>query len=299
LAFCYSLFSRFPAGGPLSKKTKTPSIRRSREDISKIAAFADWCIWGVTAGIALVFAGITLKDIPFVPALSSTNPDYLQSILLSLYIACWAAGTTIDTKVQNSVYLIDPSGGRVRYGAVIAVVALSLVSLAVLLTRKNELYFSLALAAFTSVDILTWLYLRLRFLPPIIKATREKYRTGPNYDYLGEILLDIVTAQIIGNWKWWRQLALSTIVLLMILVAVSPHAKDAISSLVDGNVPGILPGTTKPLLSDFFLLVFIAVSEFWHFAFRLKTAVSIGVLNELDTNFSIQPIARPRPPKAP
>jgi hypothetical protein len=128
----------------LSKKTKTPSIRRSREDISKIAAFADWCIWGVTAGIALVFAGITLKDIPFVPALSSTNPDYLQSILLSLYIACWAAGTTIDTKVQNSVYLIDPSGGRVRYGAVIAVVALSLVSLAVLLTRKNELYFSVS-----------------------------------------------------------------------------------------------------------------------------------------------------------
>ena len=137
----------------------------------------------------------------------------------------------------------------------------------------------------------------LRFLPPIIKATREKYRTGPNYDYFGEILLDIVTAQIIGNWKWWRQLALSAIVLLMIIVAVSPHAKDTISSLVDGNVPGILPGTTKPLLSDVFLLVFIAVSEFWHFAFRLKTSISIGVLNELETNFSIQPLARPRPPK--
>lgn len=210
----------------------------------------------MTAGIALVFAGVTLKDIPFVPALSSTNPEYLQSILLSLYIACWAAGTTIDTKAQSSVYLIDPSGGRVRFGSVVSVVALSLVSLAVLLTRKNELYFSLALAAFTSIDILAWLYLRLRFLPPIIKATREKYRTGPNYDYFGEILLDIVTAQIIGNWKWWRQLALSAIVLLMIIVAASPHAKNTISSLVDVNVPGILPGTTEPLLPDVFATCF-------------------------------------------
>jgi len=167
------------------------------------------------------------------------------------------------------------------------------------LTRKNELYFSLALAAFTSIDILAWLYLRLRFLPPIIKATREKYRTGPNYDYFGEILLDIVTAQIIGNWKWWRQLALSAIVLLMIIVAVSPHAKNTISSLVDVNVPGILRGTTEPLLPDVLLLVFIAVSEFWHFAFRLKTAVSISVLNALETNFSIEPILRPRLPKPP
>ena len=213
----------------------------------------------------------------------------MQSILLSVYIACWAAGTTIDTRLQNSVYLIDPSGGEVRPASVVAVVVLGLVSLAVLLTRTNELLFSLALAAFTSVDILAWLYLRFRFLPPIITATRDRYRTGPNYDYYGDILLDIVTAQVIGNWKWWRQVFLSAIVLLMIIIALSPRAKDTISSWVDGKVPGMLPGSTKPLLSDVLLFVFIAVSELWHFAFRLKTALSIRVLNELKDNFAIVP----------
>ena len=62
--------------GTLEQKIRTPSIRRSRDGISKIATFANWCIWGVTASIAVVFAGITLKDIPFVPAIASANPEY-------------------------------------------------------------------------------------------------------------------------------------------------------------------------------------------------------------------------------
>jgi hypothetical protein len=166
---------------------------------------------------------------------------------------------------------------------------LGLVSLAVLVTRTNELLFSLALAAFTTIDILAWLYLRFRFLPPIIRATRDNYLTGPNYDYYGDVLLDIVTKQIIGNWKWWRQLFLSAIVFLMIVVALSPRAKDAISSWVDDKVPGVPPGSTKSLLPDILLLVFIAISELWHFALRLKTAVSIRVLNDLEDNFVIEP----------
>lgn len=132
--------------------------------------------------ITVVFAGVTLKDTPFAPAVSGANPEYLQSILLSVYIACWAAGTTIDTRVQSSVYLVDPSGGKVQPASVAAVILLGLVSLAVLVTRTNELLFSLTLAAFTTIDVLGLLYLHYRFFPPIINATRKRNRTGSNYD---------------------------------------------------------------------------------------------------------------------
>lgn len=57
--------------------------RRHREGISKIATLAKWCIWAVTASIAVVFAGLTLKDIPFA-AVSNANPEYFQAILLSV-----------------------------------------------------------------------------------------------------------------------------------------------------------------------------------------------------------------------
>lgn len=79
------------------------------------------------------------------------------------------------------------------------------------------------------------------------------------------MLLDIVTEQVTGNWRWWRKVFLSAIVLLMIIVALSPGAKDVISSLVDDKVPGIPPSSIKRLLPDILLFAFIAASEVWHF----------------------------------
>lgn len=253
-----------------------------------IASFAKWSIWAVTAGIAVVFAGVTLKDIPFVE-FSRANPAYLQSILLSFYIACWAAGTTIDTKVQSSVYLIDPRGGRVRVGSVIAVAAIAIFSIAVLLTRTNELLFCLALTVFVIVDTIAWSYLKFIFLPPIIDETRKQYLAPPHRDYYGVIVLDIVKASVVGNWKWWRQLVLFAIVLSMILIALLPSTKDAISSWIESRIAGIQPGSIKLQLPNALLFLCIAISELWIFSIRLKAAISIGVLNELEDRFSIQP----------
>src|SRR5262245_7074227 len=107
--------------------------RQQREHITKIVTFAHVCIWGVCALIALVFARLTLKDVPFGPALSNANPQYFQAIILSIYIWCWAIGTSVDTHFQSSVYLIDPYGGQVRIPAVFAVLGLALISLILLL----------------------------------------------------------------------------------------------------------------------------------------------------------------------
>jgi hypothetical protein len=261
--------------------------RRHRGEISKIVTFANWAIWGVTGLIALVFAGITLKDIPIDTAISNTNPAYFQAVLLTIYIWCWAIGTAIDTNAQSSVYLVDPAGGRVRMGAIAAIASLAAISLVLLLVRSNELYFALAMAAFTTIDILGWLYLRYRFLPPIIQATQKKCASVR--DYYGVILLNKVVAQVAGNWKWWRQLALSAIVLVMVLVALSPHLKDLFSVEIQNAVSAFTPGSVKPLLQDFLLLLFILVSEVWHFALRLKTYTSISVVNELENEYEIRP----------
>ena len=170
--------------------------------MAKIAKLANWCIRGATAAIALAFAGFTLKDIPF-SAISNANPQYFQAILLSIYIWFWAIGTTFDTNIQSSVYLVDPFGGRIRWGSLVAVFSLAAISLVLMLVRFNEFYFSLALFVFTAFDITTWLYLRLSFLPPIIEATRARYKA--DHDEYGLLQLETVVFLVIGNWKWWRQ----------------------------------------------------------------------------------------------
>src|ERR1700724_601430 len=132
------------------------SGRTGQVHISRIATFANWSITAVTAVIALAFVGLAVKDIP-IGVLSNANPDYIQIAILSVYISCWAYGTSIDTRVQSAIYADDPAGGHVRPGAIVAVVLLAAISVIVLLVRKDELHFALALATFTTIDVLGWL----------------------------------------------------------------------------------------------------------------------------------------------
>ena len=263
--------------------------RRGRDDIAQIDRFAKWMIWGVTALIAIAFAGVTLKDIPFGPALSSTNPDYLQAIILTIYVWCWAAGTTIDTNFQSAVYMVDPQGGRVRMGSLVAVAGLAIVVIGLLLVRSNELWFAALLALFSIVDVLAWLYLRYSFLPPIIDATRKKYSDPSEPDHYGQLLLDIVVPQITGNWKWWRQLAMSAVIAAMIVLALSPHAKDVIAESLASAIRIVDAETIKRLVPSLMFLIFVLVSEIWYSAYRLYTFLAIRIIRRLEENYSIAP----------
>ena len=51
------------------------------------------------------------------------------------------------------------------------------------------------MCVFTTIDIIGWLYLRYKFLPPILKATEHKYKMEA--DYYGVLLLNAITSQAI------------------------------------------------------------------------------------------------------
>jgi hypothetical protein len=257
-----------------------------RSAISRIATFANWSITTVTAIIALAFVGLAVKDIP-ISVLSNANPDYIQIAILSVYISCWAYGTSIDTRVQSGIYADDPEGGRVRAGAIAAVALLAAVSVILLLVRSNELYFALALAAFTTIDVLGWLYLRYFLLPPIIDVSRKKYES--DNDYYGQLILAKVTSQVIGNWKWQRQIPLSIIVAAMVALALYPQVQDVVADDLNKLITSLPAGTIKALLPDALLLAFVLVSELWHFAFRLDTFLTIRILNDMEEKFTLVP----------
>jgi hypothetical protein len=263
----------------------TPTNRHGREGIARIASFAHLSIWGVTTLIAGVFAGISLKEIPYGTVLSQTNPAYFQAVILSIYISCWAIGTSIDTSTQNSIYLVDPKGGHVRTGWFLAVGGLALFSVVLLQVRDNERHFALALAVFSAVDISTWLYLRYSFLPPIIEATANKYQREP--DYYGLVRLQIIVAQVLGNWKWYRQVFLTATIVLMLVTAFNPPLEDATSQWTERHLP-VPAGSIRPLFQDFLLLCFLLISEVWHFALRMKTFLAVQLLSELETTYSLR-----------
>lgn len=267
--------------------------RRRREGIEKIAALADRYIWLVTGLIASIFVGVSIKDIPFDKAIANANPQYVQDLILSAYILCWALGTKTDAYSQKSVYLVDPLGGKVRLGSIVAVVALAAISVTLLWVRQNEIYFSLALAMFTSIDVLTWLYLRYGFLPPIINATRRKYENDS--DYFGRVKLQFVQMLITGNWKWYRQIFLSAIVICMFFSALIPSVKQEIAFGVQRLVSFLLfpidINTVSSLIQDLLLLLFVLVSEVWIWFFRLRTYWTVRVVSDLESEFTLTPRA--------
>ena len=263
-----------------------PTNRHGRDGIDKIASFAQWSIWAVTTLIAVVFAGISLKEFPYGTVLSQANPAYFQALILTVYISCWAIGTSIDTSNQNSIYLIDPKGGHVRTGWFVAVGGIAVISVVLLYVRDNEWHLALALAVFSTIDVLAWLYLRYSFLPPIIEATARNYQDWP--DYFGLARLQIIVAQILGNWKWYRQIFLTAIIVLMLVTAFDPSLADAISQWAEVRLP-VPKGSIRPLFQDFLLLCFLLISEVWHFGLRLKTLLAVQLLNELETSYSLEP----------
>jgi hypothetical protein len=157
--------------------------------------------------------------------------------------------------------------------------------------RFNELYFSLALLAFTSLDLATWFYLRRSFLPLIIEASRKKYKSQG--DCYGQIKLEIVVFQIVGNWKLWRHGSLFAIVIVMVLIALSPRLKSFLSSEAHSIFSAITPDTTRRLLQDFLLLLFLIVSEISYLAVRMRTLLAIRLLNEMESRFTVSPRLNP------
>lgn len=72
----------------MQKRVRKAFDRTRREGIEKIAVLAERSIGIVTALIALVFVGISLREIPWGYAIQNANPDYVRDLLLSIYILC-------------------------------------------------------------------------------------------------------------------------------------------------------------------------------------------------------------------
>ena len=262
------------------------AARYEREGIDKIAAFAQWSITIVTTLIALVFAGISLKEIPCGDVLSQANPSYWQAVVLTIYITCWAIGTNLDTSNQKSIYLVDPKGGHVRTGWFVAVGGIATISIILLYVRNNDRQLALALAAFSIIDVLAWLYLRYLLLPPIIDATKKRYQH--EQDHYGLVRLQVIVTQILGNWKWYRQFFLTVIIALILVTAFNPTLGQTMSQWAEQRLP--LPqGSIAPLFQVILLLVFVFVSEVWHFALRLRTYLTLQTLSDLEAGYSLRP----------
>lgn len=84
--------------------------------------------------------------------------------------------------------------------------------------------------------------------PDACSAIAQQVDLAP--ETLGRLTLKKVASQVIGDWKWYRQVLLTAIVLTMVALAHDPYLHDIISGHLNGLVPSLPAGTIRALLPD-------------------------------------------------
>jgi hypothetical protein len=109
------------------------------------------------------------------------------------------------------------------------------------------------------------------------------------------VKLALVQLQVLGDWKWYRQIFLDLIVIAMIVSAVNLAVKRSIAAGVQGLLLLLsfhveLDRLTL-LVPDLLLFLFVVVSEAWIWLYRLRGYWSVRAISELETKYVIEPKA--------
>jgi hypothetical protein len=250
------------------------------------ARFTRTVIKWVAFGLGAYFTYLQVKDIRADVILTPVASDLLWRSSLVIYYWCWIFGSYFDTNIQELAYASFPGKGKWPVQAFGALFLLVLVAGALLGAQGNITYFSLALAAFVTVDHLLWFYLK-HVLKDSARDSRAEYKKGHRYYDLE--ILNAVDYQVQGPWKYRRLVAGATIVLVINLFAFSQIFRGFFVQAVELAAPWLSVQDATNLAYSLLVLLFVGVMEVWHWFMRFSTTMELKVLNTLSENYELTP----------
>jgi hypothetical protein len=243
-------------------------------------------VW-ITTGLALSFTVLQLKYISIGDLIVPSASDLIWRVALIAYFWCWRFGCIFDTDIQELAYISLPGHGKWSLRSYGVVALLVIVAVLLCWTQGQVALFSLTLTAFFFVDHIGWRHL-VRELDPEARNSAREFRRNRNYFALER--LNIVRAQIQGNWKWWRMLAGSIVVVLIDLFAFSSSVRMLAVQSIQSLRPEISYQGAESFSYSFLVLTFVIVMEAWHYAIRLKTKISLNLIDDLSERYKLAQI---------
>ncbi|MGH6924388.1 MAG: hypothetical protein ACRED5_11685 [Propylenella sp.] len=251
----------------------------------------------IGGALALLFTWLTLQGLPYADVIANAKREYIQRVALVVYYLSWVGGTRFDLETQKSVYLLDPNRGRSRAPA-LAVVASIFVAFAVLLfVRDDDRKLVIALAAFISVNVLSWRFFVRNIVGPIIAASRATYLKAG--DFIGIERLKLMERYIAGDWQWRRFAVMSAMVLLASVVIGLDGLRAGVAQVVNRLYQAVPAEKIDPLLAPCVLALLILIAEIWIWIMRLRTRHALRLLDDLSRHYQLAPQPQPEPQSAP
>jgi hypothetical protein len=261
------------------------SVLDLKAEIDLLAARVQLTIKVVGSLLAGIFTWVQLKDFPFIPLLESAPPDRLLRFIAAIYYFSWVFGSSFDVRLQQAVYVSDPSKGRLTWKAIVAVLVLLVAGTLLLWASNSPKRFVVMLNMLVMADLVTWQFLFIARTAPIIRASKELY-TKQN-EFVDLERLNIVENYMMGKWHWYRFAVLGAILLVVDLISLIDPIRVLVSNLVESAAPALKQGLAASLLPVLAIMLFVIVGEGWKWILRLKIRTALDVISALKVKYKL------------
>jgi hypothetical protein len=255
-------------------------------NIDKLAKKARLAIKIVAGVLALFFTWIKFSGLSFLPVLENTEPEVLTKVIVVFYYLCWVFGTGFDVGNQQAVYVSDPQEGQLAWDTLGVLVALTIVTAALLWASDDIKLFAAVLFVFVIANILLWRYLLTR-VGPIIEESAKIYRKQKNYSDLER--LEVVKYYLAGNWQTHRFIAMCITIAAANLICFVEPVQQALMTVVRLALPPSMVPAVGRLLPHLSIVLFVVVAEAWIWMMRVRTWASLHVIADLRHKYELKP----------
>lgn len=251
------------------------------KDLDKLFSLQKRVITLVSFILLGIFAWLS---IPFKEMVSNSSSQALIRLALILLYMGWFFGLRIEVDIQKSVATSDSEQGRIPRNILIAVPILVLMAFIVLWASKEEGYLSLALGAFLIADFFFYIA-TARKISQWLQSSESDYKQAN--DYVGLLQVSIVRDYVQGRWHYVRFLLMAVTISIIILFLYNHNIRDFILSYLRYVAGDLSPEIISPLLPGILILFYVAVFESWQWIMRLRTSLSLRLLDEMSKKYKV------------
>lgn len=260
-----------------------------REDVDRLAWWAFQAISVIGAILFFFFGWLQLRFTPVISYIQNTTPEIITKGTLILYCACWIAGCSFETWMQQKVYVSDPHRGEMTKDLFGAIIAMGVASIALVWASSHQQFFSLILLGFTVANIVGW-WLIAKRIKPIITASQAELLSRRNFFRLEQLRL--IEAHVIGDWQKLRFAIMVFIALFGVLVYYSSPTRSLLAKFVESSPLSIPAKTAANLLPPVIYLFFVLVAESWIWIRRENIRAMLSATDKLKKRYRMDPVPK-------
>jgi hypothetical protein len=211
------------------------------------------------------FSWLKVSGTEIIATIGSIPARVIHQLTLVIYFTSWVAGCNKDLELQEVSYVRAPR--TANFGVGVSVM-LGLFFAAMCAARSMQQFLAF-LAVFLALDVIGWIYMTKRLLPPVYTQSKAVFKAHNNK--VGLVRLEFTWRYVAGKWKRARYWAMATLLVALTVFVLSPAPQ------------WIQPKTQLPAdaLIALAILGYVLVVEAWMWTQRLRCSYCHEKIEEI------------------